>query len=72
VRDRIESLLSNVIRPNSAAFREVARGMIERITIVRHESGAIEVMVRGRFAGVMQAAGLVGKRPLDTTFSAEN
>ncbi len=33
--------------------------MIERITIMRHESGQIEVTVRGRFAGVMQAAGLV-------------
>src|SRR5208283_318014 len=66
VRDQIESLLSNPVGPNSAAFREVVRGMIERITIVRHESGAIEVTVRGQFAGVMQAAGLVGKRPLDT------
>ena len=33
--------------------------MIERITIVRHESGATEVDVHGRFAGVMYAAGLL-------------
>ena len=37
---------------------EDQRGMIERIEIVRHESRAIEVTVQGRFAGVMQAAGL--------------
>ena len=64
VRDQIESLLSNPVGPNSAAFREVVRGMIERITIVRHESGAIEVTVRGQFAGVMQAAGLVERYAL--------
>jgi hypothetical protein len=28
------------------------------IEIVRHESGAIEVTVRGRYAGVMRAAGM--------------
>ena len=32
--------------------------MIERVVVSRHESGQIEVTVRGRFAGVMAAAGL--------------
>lgn len=33
--------------------------MIERVVVIRHDSGQIEVTVRGRFAGVMAAAGLV-------------
>ncbi len=41
--------------------------MIERNTIGRHESGAIEVGVRGTSAGVMQAAGLVERHALRTT-----
>ncbi len=64
VRDQIEMLLSNPVGPNGAAFREVVRSMIERITIARHVNGQVEVTVRGRFAGVMQAAGLVERYAL--------
>jgi hypothetical protein len=48
VRDQIESLLSSPTQPDA---------MIERVIVRRHESGMIEVTVRGRFAGVMPAAG---------------
>jgi site-specific DNA recombinase len=64
VRENIERDLSNPHGPNGAKLREVVRGMIERITIMRHESGAIEVGLRGRFAGVMHAAGLVEQHSL--------
>ena len=40
--------------------------MIERITIIRHENGQMQITVRGRFAGVMQAAGLVERYGLKT------
>ena len=58
-RDQIESLLSCPTQPDALKLREAVRAMIERVTISRHESGMIEVAVRGRFAGVMAAAGLV-------------
>jgi hypothetical protein len=38
--------------------------MIERVIVIRRESGAIEVTVRGRFAGVMAAARLVERYAL--------
>ena len=46
--------------------------MIERITVIRHESGATEISVRGAFfAGVMQAAGLVESYGLARAFGQE-
>ena len=62
----IENLISHPTHPDAPRLREMVRGMIERITIVRHESGAIEVAVRGAFVGVMQAAGLVERHALQT------
>ena len=62
----IEGLLSKASGPNLLEFRNIVRGMIERITVSRHESGAAEISVRGQFAGVMQAAGLVEKYALKT------
>ena len=47
------------------------RGMIERITVSRHESGKVQVSVRGAFAGVMQAAGLVERYALKTKKAPE-
>ena len=61
---QIESLISHPIHPDAPRLREMVRGMIERITIGRHESGAIEVGVKGAFAGVMHAAGLVERHAL--------
>ncbi len=63
----IEHAISHPVHPDAPKLREKVRGMIERITIGRHESGAIEVGVRGTFAGVMQAAGLVERHALKTT-----
>ncbi len=40
--------------------------VIDRITIIRHENGQMQVTVRVRFAGVMQAAGLVERYGLKT------
>ncbi len=65
--EEIEHLISRPTHPDAPKLREKVRSMIERITISRHESGAIEVGVRGTFAGVMQAAGLVERHALDTT-----
>ena len=62
----IEGLLSDASAPNLLAFRNIVRNMIERITVSRHESGAAEISIRGEFAGVMQAAGLVEKYALKT------
>ena len=62
----IERVISGATHPEAPRVREMVRGMIERITISRHESGAIEVAVRGAFAGVMQAAGLVERHALTT------
>ena len=53
---RIESLIGHPTHPDAPKLREMVRRMIERITIGRHESGAIEIAVRGAFAGVKQAA----------------
>ena len=62
----IERVISGATHPEAPRVREMVRDMIERITISRHESGAIEVAVRGAFAGVMQAAGLVERHALET------
>jgi hypothetical protein len=59
---QIESLISHPTHPDAPKLREKVRSMIEGITIGRHASGAIEVGVRGTFAGVMQAAGLAERR----------
>ena len=64
---QIEQAISRPVHPDAPKLREMVRGMIERITISRHESGAIEVGVRGAFAGVMRAAGLVERHALKTT-----
>ncbi|MGI3901503.1 MAG: hypothetical protein ACRYGP_05225 [Janthinobacterium lividum] len=64
---QIEHAISHPTHPDAPKLREMVRGMIERITIGRHESGAIEVGVKGAFAGVMQAAGLVERHALRTT-----
>ena len=64
---RIEHLISRPTYQDAPKLREMVRRMIERITISRHESGAIEVAVRGRFAGVTQAGGLVERPALQTT-----
>ena len=64
---QIEHLISRPTHPDAPKLREMVRSMIERITISRHESGAVEVGVRGAFAGVMQAAGLVERHALETT-----
>ena len=63
----IECVISGAMHPDAQRLREMVRSMIERITISRHESGAIEVGVRGAFAGVMQAAGLLDRHALRTT-----
>ncbi|MCW6512912.1 recombinase family protein [Lichenifustis flavocetrariae] len=62
----IEQAISGATHPDAPKHREMVRRMIDRITISRHESGAIEVGVRGAFAGVMQAAGLVERHALRT------
>ena len=64
---QIEQAISHPVHPDAPKLRQMVRGMIERITISRHESGAIEIGVRGAFAGVMQAAGLVERHALKTT-----
>ena len=64
---KIEHVISRPTHPDAPKLREMVRSMIERITINRHESGAIEVGVQGAFAGVMQAAGLVERHALRTT-----
>ena len=61
----IERVISDGVHPDARRLGEKIRGMIERITISRHESVAIEVGMRGAFAGVMQAAGLVERHSLD-------
>ncbi len=69
---QIEHAISRPTHPDAPKLREMVRSMIERITISRHESGAIEVGVRGAFAGVMQAAGLVERHALRTTRVGEH
>ena len=56
---QIEELISRPTHPAAPKVRKMVRGMIDKVTIGRHESGAVEVDVHGAFAGVMQAAGLV-------------
>jgi site-specific recombinase XerD len=63
-RNQIESLLSCPTQPDALKLRERVRSMIERVVVIRHESGMIEVTVRGRLAGVMAAAGLVERYAL--------
>ena len=58
-RNQIESLLSCPAHPDALELRERVRSMIERVVVNRRHNGQIEVTVRGRFAGVMAAAGLV-------------
>jgi hypothetical protein len=43
----------------------MVRGMIERITVTRYESGAVEISVRSAFAGVMEAASLLDRYSLE-------
>ncbi|MCW6513239.1 zinc ribbon domain-containing protein, partial [Lichenifustis flavocetrariae] len=65
----IEQAISNHAHLDAPKHREMVRRIIDRITISRisrHESGATEVGVRGAFAGVMQAAGLVERHALRT------
>ncbi len=64
---QIEHAIGRPTHADAPKLREMVRSMIERITISRHESGAIEVGVRGVFAGVMQAAGLVERHAIKTT-----
>ena len=64
---QIEHAISHPTHPDAPKVREMVRSMIERITIGRHESGAIEIGVKGAFAGVMHAAGLVERHALETT-----
>ena len=64
---QIEQANVRPVHPDAPELREMVRGMVERITIGRHDSGAIEVGVRGAFAGVMRAAGLVERHALKTT-----
>ena len=59
----IERAISRPTHPDAPKLR----GTIERITISRHESGAIEVGVRSAFAGVIQVAGLVERHAIQTT-----
>ncbi len=49
----IEDAISRATNEDASKLREMVRSMIERITISHHESGAIEVGMRGAFAGVM-------------------
>jgi hypothetical protein len=70
-RDQIETLLSRPEQPDALRLREKVRGMIDRITIIRHENGQIQVTVRGRFAGMMQAAGPVERYALKTKKAPE-
>ena len=68
---KIEKLLNDPSHPDAPRAREMIRGMIERITVIRHESGAVEISVRGAFAGVMEAAGLLDRYSLERALGHE-